>query len=221
MEYTENLNLKKPEQDDYYDIENENDNMDILDEEVGNKQDCIKATIDPDISTLEKASEYFGKLIYNSTQRKQKFMRYTPKFREWVEMTSPNTRTGTTEERLALTYGDTEKAYIYFYDTDESLWYEGFALTEESATYEWYRNFIADYETLPTCEEFIREHPEHYKCAVGTYLYQIHSEGEDVFEWIPLDEKYIKQNEKITDIQPVDELPENPNATTLYLIKDS
>ena len=43
MEYTENLNLKKPEATDLYDIENENDNMDTLDAAVAANQTNIAA----------------------------------------------------------------------------------------------------------------------------------------------------------------------------------
>ena len=39
MKYTSNLNLKKPEQDDFYNIENENDNMEIIDSEFYKKAD--------------------------------------------------------------------------------------------------------------------------------------------------------------------------------------
>lgn len=35
MEYTTNLNLKKPDVNEYYDIEKNNENMDLIDEAVG------------------------------------------------------------------------------------------------------------------------------------------------------------------------------------------
>lgn len=37
MKYTKNLNLKKPEQDDFYNVENDNDNMDKIDTEIAKK----------------------------------------------------------------------------------------------------------------------------------------------------------------------------------------
>ena len=36
MQYTDNLNLKKPESSDFYDVGDQNDNMDALDEAISN-----------------------------------------------------------------------------------------------------------------------------------------------------------------------------------------
>ena len=46
MNYTTNLNLKKPESTDFYDVDDQNDNMDTLDTEVHKKADGIDYNVD-------------------------------------------------------------------------------------------------------------------------------------------------------------------------------
>lgn len=60
MEYTKNLNLKKPESDDEYDIQNENDNMDILDAAF-NMGDIVKLKHESELGepTIEKKRTLF------------------------------------------------------------------------------------------------------------------------------------------------------------------
>ena len=60
MEYTSNLHLKKPESEDEYDIQNENDNMDILDAAF-NMGDIVKLEHESDLGepTLEKKRTLF------------------------------------------------------------------------------------------------------------------------------------------------------------------
>ena len=41
MQYTDNYRFKKPDQDDAYDIQNENDNMDLIDETLKNTVDNV------------------------------------------------------------------------------------------------------------------------------------------------------------------------------------
>ena len=41
MQYTNSYRLKKPDQDDAYDIGNENDNMDLIDETLKNTVDNV------------------------------------------------------------------------------------------------------------------------------------------------------------------------------------
>lgn len=52
MEYTTNLNLKKPDVNEYYNIEQNNENMDLIDEAVGelNKNKIQVATNDATIT---------------------------------------------------------------------------------------------------------------------------------------------------------------------------
>ena len=41
MQYINNYKFKKPDQDDAYDIQNENDNMDLIDETLKNPVDNV------------------------------------------------------------------------------------------------------------------------------------------------------------------------------------
>lgn len=43
MQHTTNYNLNKPDQEDAYDIQNENDNMDILDDALNEKMNITSA----------------------------------------------------------------------------------------------------------------------------------------------------------------------------------
>ena len=58
MEYTKNLNLKKPDVNEYYDIEKNNENMDLIDTAVGelnkniNTIDSKKLTTDGRITEI-------------------------------------------------------------------------------------------------------------------------------------------------------------------------
>ena len=59
MEYTQNYNLKKPEQDDFYNVEDFNDNADIIDQklkEIEDKTQNINVTLDT--SWLGSAAPY-------------------------------------------------------------------------------------------------------------------------------------------------------------------
>ena len=60
MKYTKNLNLKKPEQDDFYNVENDNDNMDKIDAELAKKGDMLKNVYDTDKSGVVDNSERLG-----------------------------------------------------------------------------------------------------------------------------------------------------------------
>ena len=59
MKYTKILNLKKPEQDDFYNVENDNDNMDKIDTEIAKKAICSKTCttqINRGLWTIRKGS---------------------------------------------------------------------------------------------------------------------------------------------------------------------
>ena len=58
MEYTANLNLKKPEQDDFYNIENENDNMDKIDTEIAKKADKTEALTKTNTTAFTPTEDY-------------------------------------------------------------------------------------------------------------------------------------------------------------------
>ena len=58
MEYTANLNLKKPEQDDFYNIENENDNMDKIDTEIAKKADKTEVLTKTNTTAFTPTEDY-------------------------------------------------------------------------------------------------------------------------------------------------------------------
>ena len=58
MEYTTNLNLKKPEQDDFYNIENENDNMDKIDTEIVKKADKTEVLTKTNTAAFTPTADY-------------------------------------------------------------------------------------------------------------------------------------------------------------------
>lgn len=58
MEYTTNLNLKKPEQDDFYNIENENDNMDKIDTEIVKKADKTEVLTKTNTTAFAPTGDY-------------------------------------------------------------------------------------------------------------------------------------------------------------------
>lgn len=58
MEYTTNLNLKKPEQDDFYNIENENDNMDKIDTEIVKKADKTEVLTKTNTTAFTPTADY-------------------------------------------------------------------------------------------------------------------------------------------------------------------
>ena len=58
MEYTANLNLKKPEQDDFYNIENENDNMDKIDTEIAKKADKTEVLTKTNTTAFTPTGDY-------------------------------------------------------------------------------------------------------------------------------------------------------------------
>lgn len=47
MKTTENFELKKPDADDFYNVEDQNDNMDIIDQELGNRISCAISSTEP------------------------------------------------------------------------------------------------------------------------------------------------------------------------------
>ncbi|MBQ9607114.1 MAG: hypothetical protein IJV16_08055 [Lachnospiraceae bacterium] len=65
MEYTANLNLKKPEPTDPYDIQNENDNMDILDRAIAEAAASGHVIKDNDGTTAEarKNLQFKGSVV--------------------------------------------------------------------------------------------------------------------------------------------------------------
>jgi phage-related tail fiber protein len=56
-EYTQNYNLKKPEQDDFYNVEDFNDNADIIDEKLKEIEDGIENIDVPVTSVNEKTGD--------------------------------------------------------------------------------------------------------------------------------------------------------------------
>ena len=58
MEYTANLNLKKPGQDDFYNIENENDNMDKIDTEIAKKADKTEVLTKTNTTAFTPTGDY-------------------------------------------------------------------------------------------------------------------------------------------------------------------
>ncbi len=58
MEYTTNLNLKKPGQDDFYNIENENDNMDKIDAEIVKKADKTEVLTKTNTTAFTPTGDY-------------------------------------------------------------------------------------------------------------------------------------------------------------------
>ena len=55
MEYTRNYQFKKPDQDDPYDIQNENDNMDSIDETLKNTVDNVELELNAALEELRTA----------------------------------------------------------------------------------------------------------------------------------------------------------------------
>lgn len=53
--YTNNLNLKKPESDDFYNVEDFNDNFDILDEEISSKADKMSSFVTGNLASLNSS----------------------------------------------------------------------------------------------------------------------------------------------------------------------
>lgn len=47
MQTTKNLGLKKPEPEDFYNVQDQNTNMDIIDEEFGGVLSCVLSTAEP------------------------------------------------------------------------------------------------------------------------------------------------------------------------------
>ena len=54
MQYTENYNFKKPEDDDIYDIQNENDNMDSIDSSLKSTLDTVAARLQETITNVNQ-----------------------------------------------------------------------------------------------------------------------------------------------------------------------
>ena len=55
MQYTNNYRFKKPDQDDAYDIQNENDNMDLIDETLKNTVDNVDIELNAALKELQTA----------------------------------------------------------------------------------------------------------------------------------------------------------------------
>ena len=55
MQYTNNYKFKKPDQDDAYDIQNENDNMDLIDETLKNTVDNVDIELNAALLELRNA----------------------------------------------------------------------------------------------------------------------------------------------------------------------
>ena len=55
MQYTNNYKFKKPDQDDAYDIQNENDNMDLIDETLKNMVDNVDLELNAALKELQTA----------------------------------------------------------------------------------------------------------------------------------------------------------------------
>ena len=55
MQYTNNYKFKKPDQDDAYDIQNENDNMDLIDETLKNTVDNVDIELNAALNELRTA----------------------------------------------------------------------------------------------------------------------------------------------------------------------
>lgn len=55
MQYTDNYRFKKPDQDDAYDIQNENDNMDLIDETLKNTVDNVGIELNAALQELRNA----------------------------------------------------------------------------------------------------------------------------------------------------------------------
>ena len=58
MKYTKNLNLKKPEQDDFYNVENDNDNMDKIDAEIAKKADKTEVLTKTNTTAFTPTGDY-------------------------------------------------------------------------------------------------------------------------------------------------------------------
>ena len=55
MKYTKNYQFKKPDSDDAYDIQNENDNMDLIDETLKNTVDNVDIELNAALKELQTA----------------------------------------------------------------------------------------------------------------------------------------------------------------------
>ena len=55
MKYTKNYQFKKPDADDAYDIQNENDNMDSIDETLKNTVDNVNIELNEALNELRTA----------------------------------------------------------------------------------------------------------------------------------------------------------------------
>ena len=55
MKYTKNYQFKKPDSDDAYDIQNENDNMDLIDETLKNTVDNVDIELNAALNELRTA----------------------------------------------------------------------------------------------------------------------------------------------------------------------
>lgn len=55
MKYTKNYQFKKPDADDAYDIQNENDNMDLIDETLKNTVDNVDIELNAALKELQTA----------------------------------------------------------------------------------------------------------------------------------------------------------------------
>ena len=55
MQYTNNYRFKKQDQDDAYDIQNENDNMDLIDETIKNTVDNVDIELNAALKELQTA----------------------------------------------------------------------------------------------------------------------------------------------------------------------
>ena len=55
MQYTNNYRFKKQDQDDAYDIQNENDNMDLIDETIKNMVDNVDIELNAALKELQTA----------------------------------------------------------------------------------------------------------------------------------------------------------------------
>ncbi|MBR1454195.1 MAG: hypothetical protein IJ593_06080 [Lachnospiraceae bacterium] len=53
MKYTKKYQFKKPDQDDAYDIQNENDNMDLIDETLKNTVDNVDKELNAALKELQ------------------------------------------------------------------------------------------------------------------------------------------------------------------------
>ena len=69
MQYTNNYKFKKPDQDDAYDIQNENDNMDLIEETLKNMVDNVDIELNAALKELQtaiaNAQVMFKSLVYN------------------------------------------------------------------------------------------------------------------------------------------------------------